>query len=84
MSYRLAIKPSAQRELERLDNTLLRRIDDALLRLAGNPRPQGFKKLTGVPLSRIRVGTYRVVYEINDPKQVVTVVTIGHRRDVYR
>jgi mRNA interferase RelE/StbE len=70
--------------MERLDNTLLRRIDEALLRLAGNPRSQGFKKLTGVPLYRIRVGTYRIVYEINDPKQLVTVVTIGHRRDVYR
>ena len=61
MSYRLAIKPSAQREMERLDNTLLRRIDEALLKLAGNPRPHGFKKLTGVPLYRIRIGAYHRV-----------------------
>lgn len=84
MSYRLAIKPSAQRELERLDDALVRRIDAVLLKLAGNPRPQGFKKLTGVPLYRIRVGAYRLVYEINDPEQLVTIVTIGHRRDIYR
>ena len=61
MSYRLAVKPSAQRELERLDDTVLRRIDEALLRLTANPRPKGAKKLTGVPLHRIRVGAYRVV-----------------------
>lgn len=84
MRYRLAIKPAATKELERLDDPLLRRIDAAILKLAENPRPHGHKKLTGVPLYRIRIGAYRVVYEIDDAKELVTVVTIGHRRDVYR
>ena len=49
MSYRLAIKPSARQELERLDDVSLRRVDAAMLKLAENPRPHGVKKLTGVP-----------------------------------
>ncbi|TKB82095.1 MAG: type II toxin-antitoxin system RelE/ParE family toxin [Nitrospira sp.] len=84
MRYRLAIKPSASRELERLDDQVLRRVDEAILKLAENPRPHGAKKLSGVPLYRIRVGTFRIVYEVNDAQHLVTVVTIGHRREVYR
>lgn len=84
MRYRLAIKPSASRELERLNDQILRRADEAILKLAENPRPHGAKKLSGVPLYRIRVGTFRIVYEVNDAQHLVTVVTIGHRREVYR
>jgi len=67
-----------------LENQLLRRADEAILKLAGNPRPSGVKKLSGLPLYRIRVGTFRILYEINDAQHLVTVITIGHRRDVYR
>jgi mRNA interferase RelE/StbE len=84
VTYRLVIKPSAGKELERLDDQVLRRIDAAILRLKENPQPQGAKKLTGVPLYRVRVGTYRVVYEIDNVRKQITVVTIGHRREVYR
>ncbi|NOS79463.1 MAG: type II toxin-antitoxin system RelE/ParE family toxin [Nitrospira sp.] len=84
MSYRLAIKPSASRELERLDNQLLHRVDEAIMKLAEAPRPSGAKKLSGLPLYRIRVGTFRIVYEVNDAQHLVTIVTIGHRREVYR
>lgn len=84
MTYRLVIKPSAGKELERLDDQMLRRVDAAILKLKENPHQRGMKKLTGVPLYRIRVGSYRVVYEIDDVRKEVTVVTVGHRRDVYR
>lgn len=84
MMYRLAIKPSASRELERLEDQLLCRADEAIRKLADNPRPHGAKKLSGVPLYRIRVGTFRIVYEVNDAQHLVTVVMIGHRREVYR
>lgn len=84
MSHRLAIKPSASRELERLNDQVLRRADEAILKLAENPRPHGAKKLSGVALYRIRVGSFRIVYEVNDAQHLVTVVTIGHRREVYR
>lgn len=58
---------------------MLRRVDATILRLGENSQPQGSKKLSGVPLYRIRVGSYRVVYEIDDVRKQVTVVTIGHR-----
>ncbi|MDP3090933.1 MAG: type II toxin-antitoxin system RelE/ParE family toxin [Nitrospira sp.] len=84
MTYRLVIKPSASRELERLEDQWLRRADEAIRKLADNPWPHGAKKLSGVPLYRIRAGTFRIVYEVNDAQHLVTVVTIGHRREVYR
>mgnify|MGYP001580816136 FL=1 len=53
--------------------------------LAATPRPKGVKKLTGTDdLYRIRVGDYRIVYQIHDDRLIVLVVRIGHRRDVYR
>jgi mRNA interferase RelE/StbE len=48
-----------------------------------DPRPLGCKKLKGRDAYRIRIGDYRVIYEINDGRLIVTVVTIGHRREVY-
>jgi mRNA interferase RelE/StbE len=84
VSYQLEIKPSARKELESLDDVTLRRVDKAILKLAMNPRPHGATKLTGTPLYRIRVGTYRVVYEVDDSERRVTVNAVRHRRDVYR
>ena len=84
MTYTLLIKPSARRELEALHDPMVRRVDKAIVSLAGNPRPPGAAKLTSASLYRIRVGAYRVVYEIDDRKKEVQVVSIGHRREVYR
>ena len=84
MTYQLLIKPSARKELEQLSDSILRRIDEAIVKLSNHPRPVGSKKLVGAPLYRIRIGTYRVVYEIDDNRKAVTVVTVGHRGDVYR
>ena len=60
------------------------RIDAAILALAETPRPPGCTKLTNQEAWRIRVGDYRIVYEIRDTALVVTVIEIGHRREVYR
>jgi len=84
VSYGLSIKPSARKELESLDNITLRRVDKAILKLASAPRPRGAIKMTGTPLYRIRVGSYRVLYEIDDRKRHVTVTGIRHRREAYR
>ena len=84
MTYQLLIKPSARKELEQLSDSILRRIDEAIVKLPNHPRPVGSKKLVGAPLYRIRIGTYRVVYEIDDNRKTVTIVTVGHRGDVYR
>ena len=84
MTYQLLIKPSARKELEQLSDSILRRIDEAIVKLSNHPRPVGSKKLVGAPLYRIRIGTYRVVYEIDANRKTVTIVTVGHRGDVYR
>jgi mRNA interferase RelE/StbE len=84
-SYELLIKPSAVKELERVatkrDRTrIVRRIRD----LARIPRPPGCEKLSTLERYRVRQGAYRVVYAVDDSRRQVTVVKIGHRRDVYR
>lgn len=84
MTYQLRIKPSARKELEQLNDSMLRRIDEVIGKLSNHPRPVGSKKLVGAPLYRIRIGIYRVVYEIDDNRKTVTIVTVGHRGDVYR
>lgn len=83
-SYRLLIKPSAAKELEGLPTKDRKRIVARTLGLSTQPRPPGCEKLTGHDLFRIRQRDYRIVYEVQDTRLVVTVFKIGHRRDVYR
>ncbi len=83
--YAVGLKPSADRALARLPVDAQRRIVLALEDLGGNPHPPGVKKLTGDDnLWRIRVGAYRVVYEIHDRPPLVMVLRVGHRKDAYR
>ena len=84
MTYAVTILRSAQKQLAKLDVQTSSRIASAIHALADNPRPPDCKKLTGRPVWRIRVGTYRVIYEVQDKELVVLVVTIGHRREVYQ
>jgi mRNA interferase RelE/StbE len=78
------IKRSAAKELEALPLKDRRRIARRVRALAENPRPPGSEKLTGLELYRIRQGDYRVLYEVVDAAETVTVIGIGNRRDVYR
>ena len=84
MSYDLTIKKRASKVLASLPNEDYRKIRDAIRELAENPRPKGCLKLTGREGWRIRIGVYRVVYTINDKDQKVTILDLGHRRDIYR
>ena len=84
-SYSVFIKPSAVKEIEAIGSRSdrrrgVKRIQD----LANEPRPQGCEKLSGQDRFRVRQGDYRIVYAIEDERLVVTVVKIGHRREVYR
>jgi mRNA interferase RelE/StbE len=82
--YRVALTTSAERELQRLAASLVARLVARLDRLASDPRPPGCKKLKGGDKEwRIRVGDYRIVYEINDRARTVEVTRIAHRREVY-
>ena len=83
-SYRVLIKGSAAKELEELALKDRRRIVERIRGLAGDQRPVGCEKLSGEEKYRLRQGDQRILYEINDHDSTVTVVKIGHRRDVYR
>lgn len=85
MTYSVELRPSARRTLRDLLSRDAARIVHVIEGLSGNPRPPGAKKLVGLDhLFRVRVGDYRIVYQIQDDKLLVLVVRIGHRRDVYR
>jgi mRNA interferase RelE/StbE len=82
--YSLSFKASVAKDLRQIPKrdvlSILKRIEG----LADDPRPSGSEKLSGQERFRVRQGTYRIVYEIKDQELIVTVVKIGHRRDVYR
>lgn len=85
MRYKIEFKPAALRQLKAIDLSIRRRIVAAIEQLADNPFPPSVKKMAGEPNRwRIRVGDYRVVYEVDSGKLLVLVVAIGHRREIYR
>lgn len=83
--YSIQILPGAERALAALEKPLRLRIAARIDALATNPRPPGIKKLHDQDNAwRLRVGEYRVIYEIQDRRLVVVVVKVGHRREIYR
>jgi mRNA interferase RelE/StbE len=83
--YTIEFKPSADKALKRLPLEVQRRIVTATERLAANPRPAASIKLAGEERTyRVRVGDYRVVYDIYDDKLIVVVLRVAHRKDAYR
>ena len=84
-SYKLRIKKSAAKELEAISRKGDRqRGAERIEALAEDPRPPGCKKLSGSERYRVRQGSYRIVYAIEDDELVVYVVKIGDRKSVYR
>lgn len=84
MPYEIVIGRSAERELRALSSEARQRIATRLLALADDPHPMQSIRLRGSEYFRVRVGDYRIIYSVAEPNQMVTVLAIGHRRDVYR
>jgi mRNA interferase RelE/StbE len=89
VAYRIELTPAAEKSLAKVaknNRVLLRKIDQVLLSLTDSPVPANSKQLVGEdpPLYRIRVGDYRILYQIEDEVLVILVVHVGHRKDVYR
>ena len=84
LAYRVEVQRSAERDLERLSKMLFDRINAQLMALAEEPRPPGAQKLAGLDAFRVRVGDYRIIYEVDDSARVVVVTRVRHRREVYR
>jgi mRNA interferase RelE/StbE len=83
MNYRIEILRRAQKELADLPKEVYQRVCESIQSLAEDFRPSGCVKLKGREGWRIRVGNYRILYQIDDQQKTVTIVHIGHRRDVY-
>ena len=83
--YEVLIKPSALRELDSAGSRKLRRaLVERIQALAQLPRPPGCRKLSGSDRYRVRCGTWRIVYSVEDDRRIVLIVKVGHRKDVYR
>ena len=83
-SYRIVFKKSVAKDLRLIPKKDVQRILKRIDGLADDPRPAGAEKLSGDEKYRIRQGNYRILYAIEDDIITVTIVKVGHRRDVYR
>ena len=81
--YKVEINKKARKNLDKLSDFIIEPILIAIGDLAENPRPPGYRKLKGRKGYRIRVGNYRVIYEIYDHVLLIEVVDLGHRKDIY-
>ena len=85
MTYRVDIVRAALKQLTRLPASVRVSCDRAILSLADEPRPHGCRKIAGSAADwRIRVGVYRVIYEVDDKSAVVRIMRVRHRRESYR
>jgi mRNA interferase RelE/StbE len=83
--YRILFAPAALRQFRKLSSQLQKRLRPHVDALADNPRPAGVVKLSGSDdIYRIRVGDYRIIYEIQDVGLVVLVLKVGNRREIYK
>ncbi len=82
--YEIFFRESVWKELKKVPRADLKKILSRIEQLEKDPRPVGCEKLTDQELYRIRQGSYRIVYSIQDNKLTVWVVKVGHRKDVYR
>ena len=83
--YLIRFKKSAEKEIEKLPASVVKKIAPAINSLAKDPRPKGAKKLESKEeIWRIRIGDYRVLYAIEDVIKIIEVRNIGHRKDIYK
>ncbi len=82
--YRLFFYRDAAKDLRRVPEKYTARIVERIGGLSDNPRPHGCEKLSALDRYRLRRGDWRILYEIDDEAREVTVVKIGHRREIYR
>ena len=84
MAYQVRLKKQAIKTLEKINEPNYSAIKSAILALAAEPRPAGYKKLRGRDAFRIRAGDYRIIYDIHDKILTVEVIDVGHRKEIYK
>lgn len=84
MSYEVSITRRAQKQLDDIAEPHRTRLRTQIAALSDEPRPPNCLKMTNSSYWRLKVGDYRVIYEIRDAQLIVTVIEAGHRREIYR
>ena len=85
MIYRITFWSSVKKDIRHIPHMVMERIKVVMQSLSDNPFPEGSKKLHGYTnVYRIRVGNYRVVYEVTTAIRIITIMRIGHRKDIYK
>jgi len=85
LDYTVHVKSSAKKEIAALPTDVQHRVAERIDKLQFDPRPPGCSKLAGAEDTyRIRVGDYRIIYDVHDKIVTVTIISVGHRREVYR
>jgi len=83
-AYKVLFRKSVEKDLSGIPKKDVKRILNRIKTLGGNPRPTGCEKLTGQERYRLRQGRYRIVYSIQDEELTIWIVTVGHRKHIYR
>ena len=81
--YKIVLTKTAQKQLDKLPESVVEILSVVILSLVDDPRPIGCKKLKGRDGWRIRQGNYRIIYDILEEILVVDIIAVGHRKDVY-
>jgi mRNA interferase RelE/StbE len=85
MGYCIVVSKRVQKELDSLPKAIYAHIREQIIALRNDPRPSGVKKLRGYTSTyRVRVGEYRIVYEVDDSAQEIHLLHVADRKDVYR
>ena len=84
--YHILITPKAQKELKKIDRSQLQRLDAAILKLELTPFPPGVKRIIADDVAdyRIRIGDYRILYDVDVNNKTIIILRVGHRKDIYR
>jgi len=83
LKYAIILSKTAQKQLNKLPNSIVDTLINSIQKLAEHPRPHGYKQLKGRDGYRIRKGDYRIIYDIIDDKLIVHIIAIGHRKHIY-
>jgi len=84
MAYFINFSKQSLKQLTKINEPYYSNIKAAIYALADNPRPQGYKKLTDRTGYRVRVGNYRIIYDIFDKQLIVEIIALGDRKDIYQ
>ena len=82
--YKIRFQNSVRKDLKKIRSEYVLKILEKINELSKNPRPKNSKKLKAVELYRLRIGVYRVIYEIHENELIISIVKVGHRSKIFK